>query len=164
QKNSEDLQRKLRVKGNTLAAYQRDMQDMHLWLLGQARLLEKMVNDDDWHPSWWKASETPGGSWEVDGKQYQLVELLNQRELEVEGDKMMHCVGDYGWKCLQGVSRIWSLRRKNSQGWTPVATLEINQQGFVEQFYGPENVPPSEIEKVIIACWADDHQISGHFH
>lgn len=42
---------------------------------------------------------------------YKMVELLSNKELTEEGNKMHHCVGSYSYYCEQGRTRIVSLRK-----------------------------------------------------
>jgi hypothetical protein len=67
--------------------------------------------------------------------------LTTRRELEVEGDRMEHCVG--GWeycnKVYTGTSIIYSLRDPADE---PYATLEwLVKEAWFKQIYGPGDQP-----------------------
>ena len=63
--------------------------------------------------------------------EYSVIPLLTADELGEEGKVMHHCVGSYADACMNGQSRIFSIRKENKS----VATVEIgiligNKRGF----------------------------------
>ncbi|MGV3615607.1 MAG: PcfJ domain-containing protein [Fimbriimonas sp.] len=105
--------------------------------------------------------------WEVrlPGRAVRAVELTTNRALADEGKKQRHCVYTYTAQCLEGRSRIVSLR------WFAVAsaaedpTLEIHRitvevspgARAVVQVRGSGNRRPTDEEIVILRRWAGDH-------
>ena len=66
--------------------------------------------------------------------------LGNQRELILEGSAMRHCAGGYDQRCIQGTSRVFSLRREGQSIATGEITLE--PRGWsIAQVRGPRNGP-----------------------
>lgn len=68
-----------------------------------------------------------------------LVELSQSFDLFEEGTAMGHCVGSYVPRCLEGTSRIFSVRRGENR----LATIELafspERGWFLAQCYGPRN-------------------------
>lgn len=80
-------------------------------------------------------ARTEDNSWEsalqeVVVKGYKIIPLTSSYELIDEGKDMHHCVGSYSENCLEGNSRIFSIRDKENN---KIATLELR---FTTYFSG----------------------------
>lgn len=73
-------------------------------------------------------------------KNYEIVPLVTGKELIIEGIVMKHCVGSYVTRCINGVSRIFSIK---SNG-VSIVTFELTKYSteskfFVRQVQGCQN-------------------------
>lgn len=59
---------------------------------------------------------------------YIIVPLINNKELINEGESMKHCVGwgGYAEQSIRGESKIFSIRKKNEDGFERLSTLQLN--------------------------------------
>ena len=57
---------------------------------------------------------------------YVFVALTSTAELKEEGEAMQHCVGDYDEKCLDGVTRVYSVRERKSGMRVATCALECS--------------------------------------
>ena len=96
-----------------------------------------------------------------------VVPLTDETALRAEGagrgppgspEGLAHCVGDYGWPCAEGRSRILSVRRPRPDGFTRLSTAEVNwtaQGPRVRQHSGRANgAPPAEASVALDAYMA----------
>ena len=97
-----------------------------------------------------------------------LVHLTDRLMLVAEGcdgpdgdgvDGLGHCVGGYADRCLDGVSRIASVRRRHPDGTvTRVSTVEFGFDGktpSVEQHLGPRNADLGPAAASFVAAYLD---------
>lgn len=63
---------------------------------------------------------------EVRDARFLIVPLTSTRDLKEEGEAMKHCVGGYSGKCVEGISRIFSIRNPGTG--KRLATLELVRQ------------------------------------
>ena len=70
-----------------------------------------------------------------------IIDVDNENDLKVEGNKLNHCVGGYWKEVDSGRSKILSLRNQFNQ---PQATAEITREG-IEQIKGNSNATPNSI-------------------
>jgi hypothetical protein len=75
---------------------------------------------------------------------YTLNYISNGSELFDEGTKMDHCVFEFWEDCNDGNSFMYSLR--NLEG-KRIATLKLEKDGKIEQFFGKQNHPIKEALK-----------------
>ncbi|WP_459210314.1 PcfJ domain-containing protein [Aquimarina rhabdastrellae] len=80
----------------------------------------------------WESSNIPAFSLGkiIDNKKvtYKIIELLDSRELYVEGYDMHHCVASYADDCFIGDSAIFSMRKYSDDKVEKLATIEIEPQ------------------------------------
>ena len=76
---------------------------------------------------------------------YTVVPLTNRAMMILEGTKMDHCVGSGGYtnQCVEGVSRIFSIRMTNDLDGRPIGTAQLskrnNNEWYLAQLRGPHN-------------------------
>lgn len=87
------------------------------------------------------------------GGGYTLVRLLTPEALDLESDRMHHCIGDgaYDGKLKAGWGRFLSVRDRKNR---PVATIELRREGNAQwslrQFQGKNNGPvPTEVSLLV---------------
>ena len=90
---------------------------------------------------------------------FTIVDVNTENDLDVEGDKMGHCVGSYCDDVASGRTTIYSLRDARNE---PHATIEIlptlplgrsRSRGTVEQIKGKGNAAPVEKYRPMIKQW-----------
>ena len=85
---------------------------------------------------------------------YEVIQIKNSFELEVEGDAMKHCVGGYMSDCLKKTSFIWAMRMIDEQGkMKRLLTIETNKEGQLVQARAKCNARPGGIETAILKKW-----------
>jgi PcfJ-like protein len=71
---------------------------------------------------------------------YRLRQLRSNNALQSEGERMGHCVGSYGWRCVRGESIIFSVEAAvGDDQWDGVATMELDRDYKIRQLYGPHD-------------------------
>jgi hypothetical protein len=129
---------------------------------------------DRWHESLGRA-RTAYLSWEPSGYRsmvfedrlpdsdtspvvWEFVELTNSGDLRLEGAALRHCVATYAYRCSQGQSSIWSLRRRSrNHRARPVMTIEIDPRtNTVVEARGFRNSRPSRKALRLIHLWAGE--------
>ncbi|MBA4852577.1 PcfJ domain-containing protein [Emticicia sp. BO119] len=142
------------LKGRTLTSL---MRQSDLWHEGLTFTKEqKMEKFAVWKPLFSELFEVIEGVGEK-ANQYKMVELLSNKELMDEGNKMNHCVATYSSYCSKGRTRIVSLR-KYQCGFEMerLATIEVNlASGRVVQAKYRFNKPISEKAKSLLTQWVD---------
>ena len=81
---------------------------------------------------------------------YTIVDVDTENDLEVEGNKMGHCVGGYCDRVAEGDAIIYSLRDAKNR---PHATIEVLRNGHVQQIKGKGNDSPVEKYRGMILQW-----------
>ena len=81
---------------------------------------------------------------------YTIVDVNTENDLDVEGDKMGHCVGSYCDMVASGRTTIYSLRDRRNE---PHATIEVDSRNKVEQIKGKGNAAPVEKYRPMIKQW-----------
>ena len=90
---------------------------------------------------------------------YTIVDVNTENDLDVEGDKMGHCVGSYCDVVASGQTTIYSLRDPRNE---PHATIEViptlplgrnRSRGRVDQIKGKGNRPPVDKYRPMIKQW-----------
>ncbi len=109
------------LKGRTLQSLLRQSKEWH-HQMAHVRGVKKLV-------SWQGLAWTPFAV--VEGEEeravtYRMVELLSNKELHEEGQRMHHCVASYAEDCFLGKTRIFSLRRYQFDTEERLATIEID--------------------------------------
>lgn len=81
---------------------------------------------------------------------YRIVKVTSANNLEVEGNKMRHCVGSYADRVQEGSVEIYSLRDEKNE---PHVTIEVDRDGLVEQIKGVANSEPKPEYKAKLKEW-----------
>lgn len=105
-------------------------------------------------PSWvgykWNSHYWDWAFYDENEDCWNFKELLNGKQLYLEGKHMRHCVSSYSSRCASGASAIFSLKKNGERA----VTLEINVKSTVlVQAMGKRNRLPTEEEKRIIQLW-----------
>ncbi len=143
------------LKGRTVASVLRLMEAWHRSLgLGTGRL--------EWAASGLRAMrvEVPSEEPDAPPTRWELVELTSAALLRAEGAALKHCVATYSRRCMNGDSRIWSLRRRRDGDATPVLTIEVDpRRRMVVQVRGLYNRTPMGRSWQIVQSWARREQL-----
>ena len=94
--------------------------------------------------------------------EWSMVELLDSKQLQIEGKVLRHCVAIYASRCRSGHSSIWSLRRSEDGG-EPARryTIEVDpKRARIIQIRGSCNALPRDKARAIIARWAEQAGLS----
>jgi hypothetical protein len=85
---------------------------------------------------------------------WEIVELTSSSALRAEGRILHHCVASYAWRCRQGLSQIFSIRRQGSASSRPMATVEVDpRQRAVVQARGLRNHRASGKALRLLRAW-----------
>ena len=124
------------------------MKTVHRWqqqlrqLRAEAQIQRELDQRDGWLPAWNSLVD----EFEVpqdDDTPIRIVPLANAAEIIHEGSTMRHCVGSYYRQCVEGHTRIFSIRRgeltlattevsRNNGRWQSVQTKARNNQPPVD--------------------------------
>lgn len=86
---------------------------------------------------------------------HQVVPLLSVEDLVLEGQRLEHCVASYAWSCARGAASIWSLRRREAGGLTPLLTIEVDPRTRrVVQARRKRNAFPDAATTSLLQRWA----------
>jgi hypothetical protein len=87
-----------------------------------------------------------------------FIALTTKKELEKEGENLLHQVGDPYWvdQVKKGNVQIYSMRNKNNH---PVITITVKNNEIIGAF-GMLNRWPSTAEKSLIETWAEKNGFS----
>ena len=125
----------------------------------------------EWHDAL-KYKEDPTGDYQNKDVVYKfdngftIVDVNTENDLEVEGDKMGHCVGSYCDNVASGTTTIYSLRDPKNN---PHATIEViptlplgrtRSRGRVDQIKGKGNAAPVEKYRPMIKQWLQTTEFS----
>jgi hypothetical protein len=116
----------------------------------------------EWVPSGLRPMrvEVPSEDFDAPPTLWELVELTSAQLLRSEGAALKHCVATYGRRCVNGDSRIWSLRRRREGEATPVLTIEVDpRRRTVVQVRGLYNRTPIGRSWQIVQTWARREQL-----
>ena len=81
---------------------------------------------------------------------FTIVDVGTEHDLDVEGNKMGHCVGGYCDDVASGQVIIYSLRDPKNE---PHATIEVSSGGAVDQIKGKGNSKPKDRYAKMILQW-----------
>jgi len=103
-----------------------------------------------WPRSPWSPATLAGA-----GGQWRVIELTDSTQLALEGRALNHCVRLYGWRCVSGSSRIWSLRRISAEGNdASVLTIEIDPKtATIVQLRGRYNARAAGEPLALVRQW-----------
>ena len=119
---------------------------------------------NEWYrsPVFWDGAPYQGKTWTDAGEDYRIIQILNSKDLIIEGYKMRHCVGTYSGKCMEDKCSIWSLQsyKTDLKAWEPLVTIEINTSTKeIVQAKKRFNAYPNEIEMGWIKVWAEEEGV-----
>lgn len=89
-------------------------------------------------------------------KHWGIMQLVNHRELSMEGRAMKHCVASYAHSCAKGACSIWSLSLNDIRQ----ITIEVSREYQIQQLRGRLNRLPTAAEMAVIKTWATKEGIS----
>lgn len=138
------------IKGRTIEALIEQSREFH-----DFNREEDIVGYHKWEPS--GVGSSTWAEWDKLGlKGYQLVELLDTKELEREGEVMDHCVATYAYTCLSYRSTIFSLRKDEGNTEESVATIEVDLiNKRIAQAMGQEDTPVGDKVEKWLRQWAE---------
>lgn len=114
----------------------------------------KLDNEELRKLAWEDQEDLPDIEFNDQLNYYQCKQLKNGVEVCDEGSAQKHCVSTYIQSCVQGLCRIWSLRKKIDQNYKPWITIqEVNKT--IVQAKLKENEMPDYDEIKIIELWAN---------
>ncbi len=132
------------MKGRTAAALMRGMEEWHVALRRERKLVGVRYDP----------SGVIGGRWELGRKKpviWTVEEILTSRALLDEGKALRHCVYSYSHAIERKVTSIWSLRRDGERR----LTIEVaNTHRRIVQARGTSNRAPDDSERALLQRWA----------
>jgi hypothetical protein len=108
------------MKGRTWEALVKQSDEWHVEYHRKLAAL----NRAEWNPSGVNSFRKSVVT-ESEAIEYEIVELMNSEALYDEGYEMNHCVADYEYECIEGSAAIFSLRKKQAETETTLATIEV---------------------------------------
>jgi len=89
------------------------------------------------------------------GRVWRIRELLSSAELVAEGRTQKHCVASYATSCTSGVSAIYTMDMRDSDGDHKLLTIEVSRRHRVVcQVRGKRNRLPTGAEELVLRRWA----------
>jgi hypothetical protein len=144
------------LKGRTVPSVRRLMHEWH-------RSLGRTASAARWTPSTMQPMrlEFPHEDPRVPPTVWFLVELTSAAELRLEGSALRHCVATFVRRCVNGDSRIWSLRRQHGDGPArSVLTIEVDpRRHAIVQLRGWCNRLPDGRPFQIVQRWASRERL-----
>jgi hypothetical protein len=136
------------------------------WIRDQEPDLEKLDFEeakelsDEWHESFVESDESVSYKTnDVDydfGDGYTMV-LVPVEDLDAEGTLMGHCVGSYKDQVENG-TKIFSLRDSDNK---PHITIELTDDGEIEQVKGKKNSEPSKKYRLYVWKWIEKNGLQS---
>lgn len=144
------------MKGRTVSSVLRQVAEWHAQLG-----MHTGANVTTWPRSPIQSFRQIEGSEALDNiRVWTITELLNSRELFVDGQAMKHCVATYTALCRLRQTSIWSMQLETSRGRRRVLTIEVNlPTRTVCQIRRKCNAAPNAAERVIVEKWAAQEQL-----
>ena len=142
------------MKGRSAMTLMHAMEEWH-----QDLAKHNIVQYKDYKPSGIRA-----GHWELKRRDatgnyiiytYDVVEILNSKELQAEGKSQHHCVLSYSWSIESGKCSIWSMRINGERA----ITIEVRARNIV-QARGHCNRKLTSEEFKILHQWAQEAGLS----
>lgn len=145
--------RKFSMKGRTVLALLRDMEEWHREL---QRV--KVVTGATYQRSGFQESSyerdysVPGGRETI---LWKFKEILSAKELSREGQAMKHCVYSYAHSIEKGLVSIWSLTAETMESTERRLTIEVaNKARSIVQYRGKYNARAETRDFQILQLWA----------
>lgn len=130
-------------------------------LMTRRRWKAAQAERQQWRRGEWKALGIP--NFQVDdtrlslygSRSWTIREILSQDELTREGNALNHCVGSYAWRCMSGVSSIWSLKVHGRSSSSRLITIEVDpRKQQIVTALGFRNSAPSRDARRVMETWA----------
>lgn len=122
-------------------------QGSNQWHIDQTKIKSGKVTE--WSKKFESFEESKGNSI------FKFIELNTTRQLINEGRVMHHCVGSYASRCLNGGTRIVSIKKDGSS----YLTLELNNTSIVQAKL-KANKKPGNFDYNLIGIFADKHNLN----
>jgi hypothetical protein len=139
------------LKGRTKVSILKQMQDWHYEL---ARV-KRMGNRN------WDGIPIANETFTYEKEEWSFTQLVTSKDLAAEGTAMHHCVYSYQQRCVQGLSSIWSVKKKNKHTGElqREITLEIDINGNIVQIRRFANRAPTFEDMKVIKYWASKNML-----
>ncbi len=143
------------LKGRTLQSLLRQSNEWH-HQMARIKSVKQVVT---WQGVNWEPFTVVEGNGE-NPTAYKMVELLSNKELNEEGQRMHHCVASYAEDCLYGKTRIFSLRCYRFGMEERLATIELDLRNrrIVQAKYR-YNQRISDKAQHLLLQWADQQKL-----
>ncbi|AEI50091.1 PcfJ domain-containing protein [Runella slithyformis] len=143
------------LKGRTLQSLLRQSNEWH-HRMAQVKGLKQLMS---WQGTNWPLFQISEGN-EENQIVYKMVELLSNKDLHDEGQRMHHCVASYSEDCYLGKTRIFSLRSYYFDREERLATIELDlrHRRIVQAKYR-YNQRISEKAKSLLQQWAREQRL-----
>jgi hypothetical protein len=143
------------LKGRTLAALRRRMEDWHRALRKQQAICG----------GGWQGSALPDVEYRAGREEnvaiWRFRQIKTGNDLFREGQRMHHCVASYKQCCMSGEVSIWSLACEYPRGHlNKGVTIELRKSGVIVQCRGFANRLPHANELAMVKRWASEHELS----
>lgn len=106
-----------------------------------------VLNSDDKKKENFKLAVKGYYSSEIEIGDYVFIAPSTIEELVYEGDELHHCIGNYSDSIINGISRIYFMRKKEDKK-SPFVTLELNNTNDLVEFKGDYNKEPTDSEVI----------------
>jgi hypothetical protein len=141
------------LKGRTFASAMRLVAAWHDEL-SRARVARLV-----WRPSRWRELVVPIPPRRPEDRcaEWAIVELLDSRELALEGRRMRHCVAIYARNCAGGRLSIWSLRRRWCDDGATESLVTFSVwvgTGRIVEMRAHANARPTPWQVALVRSWA----------
>jgi hypothetical protein len=147
----EPLQPEFSLCGKSLAALRRHMIHWRAERMAHLPALTPVAAVRSWSP-------TPIRPFRFEDAHHvwTIKELLSDRELQVEGGIMKHCVASYVRACAQRRTSIWSMQVQHGDSRKRVLTVEVTPGSkLIWQAKGKWNSPPTQAAWWILSRWSE---------
>ncbi len=98
-----------------------------------------------------------GGTWQVEGTQWAVLQLRAPAEFIAESRAMEHCVYTYIDVAQRGKTSIWSLTRDGERA----VTIEVDRGRRIVQVRGKHNRAATPAERSVVSRWASAQALFG---
>jgi hypothetical protein len=143
------------LKGRTLAALRRRMQDWH-----RALQKQQAICGGSWPGSALPDLEYRAGR-DDNTAIWRFRQIKTGNDLFHEGQRMHHCVASYKERCISGEVSIWSLACEYPRGHVNKGvTIELRKGGLIMQCRGFANRRPHTNELTMVKRWAQEHGLN----
>jgi hypothetical protein len=128
------------------------LREVEAWHGSLARMSGKKVVV--WPPSGILPFEWETGTRGEDLQVWRIRELLSAHDLNLEGQRMRHCVALYTSSCRAGHASIWAMECETHTGLRKHLTVQVNEHRTVVQCRGRSNRLPRGSEIAVLRRWA----------